>query len=201
MAALKPAPPPPTTSLSLSGDTFTNSLGMQFKRIPAGEFDMGSTDGDSDERPVHRVRISRDFYLGIHEVTQAEYRAVTGKSPSNFKGDDLPVEKVSWEEANEFCRLLTERERTAGGLPSGMVYRLPTEAEWEYAARAGTTTKYCFGDDESGLGEYAWYGGNSGSTTHPVGQKRPNAWGLYDMHGNVWEWCQDWYGAYIRTAR
>jgi formylglycine-generating enzyme required for sulfatase activity len=189
------------SSNDVQGGLLTNSIGMKLRLIPAGEFQMGQSDGKSDEQPVHRVRITRAFYLGIHEVTQAEYRAVTGNSPSFFKGDDLPVEQVSAGDADEFCRRLTERERRAGSLPQGASYRLPTEAEWEYAARAGTTTKWCFGDDEQQLGAYAWYNQNSGRRTHPAGQKRPNAWGLFDLHGNVCEWCSDWYdGNYYKSS-
>ena len=127
------------------------------------------------------------------EVTQEQYQKVMGTNPSEFKGPQNPVETVSWADAVEFCRKLSAMpaEKTAGH-----VYRLPTEAEWEYACRSGTTTAYGFGDDASRLGDYGWFGGNSDSSTHPVGEKKPNAWGLYDMHGNVWEWCQDWYGEY-----
>ncbi len=172
-------------------DVITNSIGMQLKLIPAGEFLMGSPAGeagrDSDEGPQHRVKITKPFYLGVHEVTQAQYEAVMGKKPSYFKGSDLPVESVSWEEAKEFCQRLSARENRT--------YRLPTEAEWEYACRANTTTAYNFGNETSQLGGSAWFYGNSDGKTHSVGAKRPNAWGLYDMHGNVWEWCEDWYGA------
>ena len=131
--------------------------------------------------------------MGVHEITQAQYEQVMGINPSEFKGADNPVETVNWDDAVEFCRRLSElpAEKKAGNL-----YRLPTEAEWEYACRAGTTTKYSFGDDESDFGEYGWYRENSGITTHPVGSKLPNAWGLYDMHGNVYEWCQDRHGDY-----
>jgi len=158
---------------------------------------MGSPDSDSggysDEKPQHTVRITKPLYLGVTEVTQEQYERVMGTNPSSFKGAQLPVENVSWEDAVEFCRKLSSlpAERTAG-----RVYRLPTEAEWEYACRAVSKTKWSFGDSESSLGDYAWYDGNSGSKTQPVGQKKPNTWGLYDMHGNVREWCSDWFGDY-----
>jgi formylglycine-generating enzyme required for sulfatase activity len=170
--------------------TLRNSINMEFVLIPAGTLQMGSNDGESDEKPVHTVRISRSFYLGKYEVTQAQWEAVMGNNPSIFKGDsNRPVEKVSWDDVQEFIRRLNTKE-------SGARYRLPTEAEWEYAARAGSSTAYGFGDGVGQLGQYAWYDGNAGNTTHPVGQLQPNAWGLYDMHGNVWEWVQDWYGPY-----
>lgn len=172
----------------------TNSIGMRLALIPAGEFQMGSPDSDADaahdEKPQHLVRITKPFYLGVTEVTQEQYERVMGVNPSSFKGAQLPVESVSWEDAMEFCRRLSalSSERSAG-----RVYRLPTEAEWEYACRAGSKTKWSFGDDESLLKEHAWYSDNSNKTTQPVGQKRPNAWGLHDMHGNVLEWCSDWW--------
>jgi len=168
----------------------TNSIGMEMVYIPAGEFDMGSPDSEKgrfkDEGPVHRVKISKPFYIGRYPVTQKQWEEVMGSNPSFFKGDNRPVERVSWNNVQEFIKRLNEMEGTDK-------YRLPTEAEWEYAARAGTQTAYSFGDDPSKLGEYAWYGGNSRWETHPVGQKKPNPWGLYDVHGNVWEWVQDWY--------
>ncbi len=171
----------------------TNSIGMEFVLIPAGEFDMGlasSEVGRLDwEGPVHRVKISTAFYIGKYEVTQKQWRDVMGSSPSMFKGDNLPVEQVSWNDVGDFIKKLNEKE-------GGNKYRLPTEAEWEYAARAGTKTIYSFGDDESMLGDYAWYYENSALKTHDVGQKKSNPWGLYDMHGNVSEWVEDWYGNY-----
>ena len=162
-----------------------NSIGMKFTMIPEGEFYMGSEERNS-EKPVQEVKINNPFYLGTYPVTQREWNAVMGdnNNPSDFKGDDLPVEQVPWNDVQEFIKKLNEKEGTDK-------YRLPSEAEWEYACRAGTTTRYSFGDDESKLGDYAWYRNNSGDNTHPVGQKKPNPWGLYDLHGNVWEWVQD----------
>ncbi len=169
----------------------TNSIGIEFVLIPVGEFMMGSPEskepiGTNREKPAHQVTISQPFYLGKYEVTQAQWRMVMGENPSEFKGDTLPVENVSWDEIQEFIKKLNKREGKEA-------CRLPTEAQWEYAARAGTTTRYSFGHDPEPLDDYAWYMGNAGDTTHPVGQKKPNAWGFYDMHGNVWEWVQDWY--------
>ena len=190
---LRPTPqkemltPDPTPVEDMELPESADSIGMKFKLIPAGTFTMG--DGDD----AHDVTLTKPFKMGVHEVTQAQYEQVMGVNLSKYKGADNPVENVSWDDAVEFCRRLSElpAEKAAGN-----VYRLPTEAEWEYACRAGTTTKYSFGDDESELGDYAWYGVNSDQKTHPVGSKKPNAWGLYDMHGNVFEWCQDRYGDY-----
>jgi formylglycine-generating enzyme required for sulfatase activity len=171
--------------------------------IPPGAFTMGSPASEQDRRdpegPQTQVAITRGFWLGRYEVTQGDYQAVVGSNPSHFRGDtNRPVELVSWYEATNYCGKLTERERTAGRLPAGYACRLPTEAEWEYACRAGTTNRFSFDDDPgyTKLGEYAWWDGNNGGTTQAVGQKRPNRWGLYDMHGNVGEWCSDWYGTY-----
>ena len=162
--------------------------GMEFVWVPPGEFRMGfstSADGYADERPVTQVRISRGFWLGQHEVTQAEWQAVMGTNPSRFSGcGQCPVEQVSWNDAQEFIGNLNVR---AGGNR----YRLPTEAEWEYAARAGTT-----GDRYGNVDAIAWDEDNSGGRPHPVGQKEPNAWGLHDMLGNVSDWVADWYGDY-----
>jgi WD40 repeat protein/formylglycine-generating enzyme required for sulfatase activity len=173
--------------------------GIKLQLIPAGRFLMGAPDSDKDavsnEKPQHLVRITQPFYLGVVPVTQSQYKAVMGSNPSNSKGDgNRPVENVSWEEAMVFCRKLTEALRGEGGVGP---FRLPTEAEWEYACRAGANTRYCFGDDAAGLDDYAWFGIQQDRKTQPVavGQKKANAWGLYDMHGNVEEWCYDWFDA------
>ena len=175
-------------------EPFTNSIGMKFVYVSPGTFIMGSpTDEpgrDSDERQ-HRVTLSKDFYIQITEVTQRQWQAIMGHNPSHFKncGNNCPVETVSWNDCQEFIRRLNQKEKANK-------YRLSTEAEWEYACRAGSTTPFYYGIDQSMLSNHAWYGDVSRKGTRPVGQKKPNAWGLYDMHGNVWEWCQDWYGEY-----
>ena len=167
------------------------TTGMEFVYVPGGEFQMGSPDGegDSNEHPQHLVKVN-GFWMGKYEVTQAQWQAVMKNNPSYFTGADRPVEQVSWNDAQTFLQKLNAATVETHGRAS---LRLPTEAEWEYAARARTQTAYSFSDDPDQLGQYAWYGQNSNSETHSVGQKKPNDFGLYDMHGNVWEWCQDWY--------
>ncbi len=166
--------------------------------IPPGRFVMGSpveeTDRDLDEGPQTEVTLTRGFWMGVCEVTQAEYKALMETNPSRFLGDpQLPVERVTWREAMDFCARLNQRHAADGTLPRGYLYRLPTEAEWEYACRAGTTSRFSFGDDPTGLllPGYAWFGDNSDSAPHPIGTKTANAWGLHDLHGNVLEWCLD----------
>ena len=185
----------------------TNSIGMKLVLIPKGTFMMGSPESEEGRREnesQHEVTISNDYYLGAYEVTQTQYQTVTGNNPSCYQGAlvgnqnaDLPVENVSLDDAVEFCNKLSElpEEKKAG-----RVYRLPTEAQWEYACRAGSKTIYSFDDEEGLLPEYGWFKRNSSQRTHTVGLLEPNAWGLYDMHGNVWEWCSDWYGEYPKGA-
>jgi formylglycine-generating enzyme required for sulfatase activity len=157
---------------------------MKFAWIPPGRFLMGGN-GVGDN-PQHRVTISKGFWMGVFPVTQAQFQAVMGYNPSHFRGDNRPVEQASWTDCEEFCQKMREL--------AGKPVRLPTEAEWEYACRAGTTAGYWSGDGEAALTRVGWYGGNSGQQTHPVGEKQAaNPWGLHDTHGNVWEWCADSY--------
>lgn len=168
-----------------------NSIGMKLVWILAGEFLMGDITRDARDSyvmSVHKVKLTKGFWMGVHQVTQSQYQAVMGNNPSHFKGENNPVEQVSWDDAVEFCKKLSKKE--------GRIYTLPTEAQWEYACRAGSTTEYSFGDSESNLGEYAWYKKNSNDKTHPVGTKKANKFGLYDMYGNVCEWCLDLSCAY-----
>jgi formylglycine-generating enzyme required for sulfatase activity len=197
----KPASAPPAPRRAI-----TTPTGAQMVLVPAGEFVMGDDRGEDDERPAHRVRVGA-FYMDRFEVTQRSYEALMGTNPSRFRGEDRPVERLGWPAAILYCnaRSLKEGLRpcydpntlecdfAAGG------YRLPTEAEWEYACRAGSAGAWSFAGNEAALGDYAWSRANSGGSAHPVGQKAPNAWGLYDMHGNVAEWCNDFYSpsAYV----
>jgi formylglycine-generating enzyme required for sulfatase activity len=195
-AAAKPGETTPLSPAASSGESRPPIAGMVW--IPAGEFIMGSPPDepgrDADEGPQTRVVVPHGLYMGKCEVTQAEYQAVMGVNPSNARGNtNCPVEKVSWYDAMQYCARRTQQEQAAGRLPEGFLYRLPTEAEWEYACRAGTATRFFYGDDkgEFRLEECAWFVRNSDSTTHPAGTLKPNPWGLHDMHGNVWEWCCD----------
>ena len=163
---------------------------LELVKVEAGTFAMGARDGENgDDEHEHWVTLTNDFYIGSTEVTQAQYQAVMGNNPSGFKGDDLPVEQVSWGDTMAFCAKLNDM----GKAPKGWKFTLPTEAQWEYAARGGKKSndhKYSGGDN---LGDVAWYSENADKKTHPVARKRPNELGLYDMSGNVWEWCLDFY--------
>ena len=194
----KPAPAnqPP----SARPNNITTPNGLTLVLLPAGEFIMGDDAGDADEKPAHTVQVNA-VYMDAHEVTQQAYASLMQKNPSKSTGPDKPVEQVDWYHAVLYCNLRSLKEglkpcydsTTLAGDFTADGYRLPTEAEWEYACRAGTREKYSFGNDPARLKVYAWFKDNAGQTTRPVGQKAPNAWGLYDMHGNVAEWCHDFY--------
>jgi formylglycine-generating enzyme required for sulfatase activity len=177
----KAAPPP--LAFDLGGVT------MEFILVPAGTFMMGDANGTSGDQPVHQVTFTWPFYVSKYQVTQEQWQEVMGGNPSHFKGPRNPVDNVSWDDCQQFLAALSRKL-------TGWKASLPTEAQWEYACRAGCKGRFCFGDDESKLGEYGWFDANAESATHPVGMKKPNAWGLYDMHGNTWEWCNDWFGDY-----
>ena len=169
----------------------TNSIGIRLKLIPAGRFTM------SEGSDAHEVTLTQPFYLGVTQVTNAQWQALMGPIPSQWKDADHPVEQVSWKDAVSFCEKLTAMPDERA---TGRKYRLPTEAEWEHACRAGSTTRYSFSDDGSLLGDFGWFHNNSNSQTQPVGRKQPNGWGLHDMHGNVWEWCSDWYHEFAHCS-
>ncbi len=169
--------------------SYVNYIGMEFIMVPAGEFEMGSSSDEMNwyrnEKPVHKVTINKAFYLSKYPVTQKQWTEIMGKNPSRSSGENKPVDRISWNDAQKFIEILNNREDTDK-------YRLPSEAEWEYTCRAGTNMRYSFGDSESELDKYCCFG-NKDVGSHPVGQKKPNPWGFYDMHGNVWEWVQDVY--------
>jgi len=181
----------------VKGESFSiPDINLDMLWCKPGTFMMGSPEGEKDRRKdetQHEVTLTKGFYLGKHEVTQAQWEKVMGTNPSYHKGATLPVEQVSWDDAMKFCEKLTEVEKEADRLPEGWVYSLPTEAQWEYACRAGTTTAYSFGDEITP--KQANFNRNVGKTTDGL-QYPANAWGFHDMHGNVWEWCLDWYGDY-----
>ncbi len=186
----------------------TNSIGMKLVLVSKGTFNMGSPiaeEGAEDDESQHQVTISKDYFLGMTEVTQGQYEKVMGTNPSSFQKEVIrnsdssmyPVEQISWKDAVEFCEKLSDLPEEE---KAGRVYRLPTEAEWEYACRAGSKTAYCSGESLESLSDNAWFHSNSENQTHPVEQKKPNALGFCDMHGNVWEWCSDRYGEYPKES-
>ena len=179
-----------------SPKSYTNSIGMEFVSISAGSFIMG--EAPSSPKSIRRntpfkVTISNPFYMGKYEVTQEQWRAIMGNNPAKFQNPQNPIEWISWNDIQLFIRKLNRKEGTDK-------YRLPTEAEWEYAARAGSSAQYFFGNSEEALEQYAWYWDQLDEKTQPVGRKKPNPWGLHDMYGNVWEWVGDWYGDYPDAA-
>ena len=193
--------PSSSSSVSFGGNTISipvkNGISIDMVKVEAGTFMMGATSEMkkpyTDEKPVHQVTLTNDYYMGKYEVTQALWQAVMGSNPSKFKSRNLPVEQVSWDDCQEFINKLNSI--------TGMRFRLPTEAEWEYAARGGKKSKGYQYSGSSKMSEVAWYTANSGSKTHPVGKKQANELGLYDMTGNVLEWCQDWYGSYVSSSQ
>lgn len=182
-----------SSSVTPSQKAVLEKLIKNMVRVECGSFQMGGDSGYEQTKPAHTVTLSQDYYIGKYEVTQAEWQAVKGSNPSKFKGDPLPVEYISWDDCQEFIRQLN--------VLTGLNFRLPTEAEWEYAARGGSKSKGYTYSGNNDINSIAWYGKNSGNATHPVGTRAANELGLYDMSGNVWEWCQDWYANYNNGAQ
>ena len=197
-AMRSPPLPPPSPVMSL----MVGDLGLELLPVRTGSFRQGSSRGYLTEQPERQVQITTPFWIGRYPVTQMQYWLLTRKCPSYFVGEHLPVETISWADAMEFCRRLTERERVAGRIPSTLYFRLPTEAEWEYSCRspAAGVPDFCEDDDPVTLAQFAWYEGNSGGMTHPVGALAPNRWGMHDMLGNVAEWCMDWFAPYSMAS-
>jgi formylglycine-generating enzyme required for sulfatase activity len=196
-------PPGAASRQDAKADAILKRFAGEFISITPGKgkypasFVMGSVRGPKEERPAHKVTLRRPFALAKYEVTQELYQVIAGNNPSRWKGPRNSVEMVSWDEAGAFCRKVTRELRRLGLLGEGEVIRLPTEAQWEYVCRAGTTTAYSFGDDAGELTKYAWFTGNARGNDPPVGVKKPNRWGFYDLHGYVWEWCADaWHPSY-----
>ena len=199
--SVSPVQVPAVPSNTISDDVITipvkDGICIEMVKVEAGTFMMGATsemkNPYDDEKPVHQVTLTNDYYMGKYEVTQALWQAVMGSNPSNFKGDNLPVEEVSWNDCQEFISKLNSL--------TGRKFRLPTEAEWEYAARGGKKSRSYQYSGSSNISDVAWYDGNSVNKTHPVGTKQANELGIYDMTGNVWEWCSDWYGFYSSSSQ
>jgi len=187
---------PPRQLPGTDSTVYVNSIGIEFRRIPAGTFRMGSSRGEDDEVPVHEVEITEPFYMGATEVTQYQWTSLMDENPSHFRGLYRPVDSVSWYQATAFVDSLNSKEETD-------LYRLPTEAEWEYAARAGSRSPYYFGASQDSLTNHAWYSFNSEERSHRVAEKHSNPYGLHDVYGNVWEWVRDAYSPryYERSAR